>query len=402
MRGAFRIEKQVTGGAARAGVLSLTHGDVQTPVFMPVGTQATVKGLTPVELEALGAQILLGNTYHLYLRPGPALVERLGGLHSLMAWPRPLLTDSGGFQVFSLGFGREHGVGKIASIFPGETAQAPRSAPSVHARLVRIDDDGVTFTSHIDGSTHRLTPEVSITVQEQLGADVILAFDECTSPLAGYEYTREALARTHRWAERSVAARRDTPQALFGIVQGGEYRDLREASARAIGALPFDGVAIGGSLGKSKADMHAVLDWTVPLLPSRWPRHLLGIGDPEDLLAGVARGIDMFDCVSPTRLGRHGVLFVPTGRLHIDNAAYRDDPGPVQADCSCYACQHFSRAYLRHLFQANEMLGPRLATIHNLSFLISLMREIRESILADRFEPFAAEFLGRWRGDGSA
>ena len=414
----FQVVKQVRDGQARAGVLTLHHGTVETPVFMPVGTQATVKGVSPAELEALGAQIVLGNTYHLYLRPGPELVARLGGLHALMAWPHPILTDSGGFQVFSLGFGREHGVGKIAKIFPAEGAAGPgvgavapaagggageATAPARgqggrgHARLSRIDDDGVTFTSHIDGSPHRLTPERSIAIQEDLGADVILAFDECTSPLAGYEYTRTALARTHRWAERCVAARRPTPQALFGIVQGGEYQDLREESARFIGGLPFDGVAIGGSLGKSKADMHRVLEWTVPLLPAAWPRHLLGIGEPEDLLAGIARGVDLFDCVAPTRLGRHGVVYVPTGRLHIDNASYREDPAPIQDDCGCYTCRHFSRAYLRHLFTANEMLGPRLATLHNLHFLIAMVRQARQSILDGDFPAFAARFLARWR-----
>jgi tRNA-guanine transglycosylase len=400
----FRTVATGGEGRARAGVLTLPHGEVETPVFMPVGTQATVKGLSPAELEALGAQIVLANTYHLFLRPGADLVAQLGGLHALMSWPRPILTDSGGFQVFSLGFGLEHGVGKIAKIFPAEgaSATAPAARPggrasgegSPHARLSRIDDDGVSFTSHVDGSPRRLTPELSIAIQEQLGADVILAFDECTSPLAGYDYTRQALERTHHWAERCLAARRPTPQALFGIVQGGEYADLRAASARFIGSLPFDGVAIGGSLGKSKADMHAVLDWTIPLLPAEWPRHLLGIGEPEDLFEGIARGVDMFDCVSPTRLGRHGVLYVPEGRLHIDNAAHREDPAPLQPGCACYTCQHFSRAYLRHLFVAGEMLGPRLATIHNLHFLIDLVRQIRRSILEDRFTAFRDQVLG--------
>jgi len=395
----FRVEKQDSQSRARAGVLTLPHGEVLTPVFMPVGTQATVKGLTPVELEALGAQIVLANTYHLYLRPGPELVAALGGLHALMAWERPILTDSGGFQVFSLGFGREHGVGKIAKTFPAEAGGGVQAGTGGrgHARLTRVDEDGVTFTSHIDGSPHRLTPERSIRIQEDLGADVILAFDECTSPLAGYEYTRQALARTHRWAERCLAARQPTPQALFGIVQGGEYQDLREESARFIASLPFDGVAIGGSLGQSKADMHRVLDWTVPHLPDAWPRHLLGIGEPEDLFAGVARGVDMFDCVAPTRLGRHGVLYVPDGRLHIDNAAYREDPAPIQDGCDCYTCRHFSRAYLRHLFVANEMLGPRLATIHNLRFLVRLVEEMRQSILAGRFAACQRAFLDRWQ-----
>jgi queuine tRNA-ribosyltransferase len=399
----FRVIRQATGSLARAGVLSLPHGAVETPAFVPVATQATVKGLSPAELEALGVQIVLANTYHLYLRPGAEVVAQLGGLHRFMAWPRPLMTDSGGFQVFSLGFGLEHGVGKIAKIFPAEAPPGervgegrPRGA-SGQGRLVQIDDDGVTFTSHLDGSTHRLTPERSIAIQELLGADIILAFDECTSPLAGYDYTRQALARTHCWAERCLAARRPTPQALFGIVQGGEYRDLREESARFIAALPFDGVAIGGSLGQSKADMHRVLEWTIPLLPEAWPRHLLGIGEPEDLFACIARGIDMFDCVAPTRLGRHGILYVPTGRLHIENAVYREDPSPVQADCMCYTCRHFSRAYLRHLFVANEMLGPRLATLHNLHFLTRLVREIRQSILEDRFAELQQQFLAGWR-----
>jgi len=404
----FRTLARSTDSRARAGVLTLPHGEVETPVFMPVGTQATVKGLTPAELEAVGAQIILANTYHLYLRPGAELVAELGGLHALMGWQRPILTDSGGFQVFSLGFGLEHGVGKIAKIFPAEAdgegaasrGRERRAEGSPHARLSRIDDDGVSFTSHIDGSPRRLTPETSIGIQEQLGADVILAFDECTSPLASYEYTREALERTHRWAERCLAARRPTPQALFGIVQGGEYPDLREASARTISSLPFEGVAIGGSLGKSKADMHRVLEWTIPHLPEEWPRHLLGIGEPEDLFAGIERGVDMFDCVAPTRLGRHGVLYVPTGRLHIANAAYREDPSAVQADCACYTCRHFSRAYLRHLFAANEMLGPRLATIHNLHFLIGLVRAIRDSILEDRFTVYRDRFLSAWQPAG--
>jgi tRNA-guanine transglycosylase len=400
----FDVLKRATDSAARVGRLELPHGVVDTPVFMPVGTQATVKGLSPDEVEALGAQIILANTYHLYLRPGPELVAELGGLHGLMGWQRPILTDSGGFQVFSLGFGREHGVGKIAKIFPAEAAGGkPQPLPptrSPHARLTRIDEDGVTFTSHIDGSTHRFTPERSIAIQEKLGADVILAFDECTSPLADYAYTRRAMERTHRWAERSAAAR-TTPQALFGIVQGGEYQDLREESAEFIGGLPFDGVAIGGSLGKSKGDMHRVLDWTVPALPERWPRHLLGIGEPEDLFAAVARGIDMFDCVAPTRLGRHGMVYAPQGRLHILNAAYREDPEPIEAGCPCYTCAHFSRAYLRHLFVANEMLGPRLATIHNLQFLVRLMGAIRQAILDDGLAALQQQFLARWSADGA-
>ena len=401
----FEIEQRAPDGAARAGLLHLPHGVVETPVFMPVGTLATVKGVTPDELASLGAEIVLGNTYHLHLRPGAEVVEQLGGLHRFMNWPRPILTDSGGYQVFSLGFGREHGVGKIANIFPaegaGERLPAARQERG-HAKLARIDEDGVDFSSHIDGSPRRLTPELSIAIQEQLGADVILAFDECTSPLAGPEYTRVALERTHRWAARSLAARRDTPQALFGIVQGGEYRELRELSARTIAGMAFDGVAIGGSLGQSKADMHRVLEWSVPLLPERWPRHLLGIGEPIDLIEGVARGVDMFDCVAPTRLARHGVLYVAEGRLHIEQARYREDDNPIEVECDCYTCQRFTRAYLRHLFLAGEMLGPRLATLHNLRFLIRFMKGLRNSILRGGFARFRAEWQERWDAASSS
>jgi queuine tRNA-ribosyltransferase/7-cyano-7-deazaguanine tRNA-ribosyltransferase len=366
---------------------------------MPVGTLATVKSLTPDDLRELGAELVLANTYHLYLRPGPDLVASLGGLHNFMAWPRPILTDSGGYQVFSLGFALEHGVGKLAKTFPGEEARAPRQP--LRARLTRIDEAGVTFTSHVDGSTHRLTPERSIEIQEKLGADIILAFDECTSPLSSYEYTREATERTHRWAVRCLDAKRHADQALFGIVQGGEYRDLREASARFVGGLPFPGFAIGGSLGKSKEDMHRILEWVAPLLPEDRPRHLLGIGEPDDLFECVERGVDMFDCVGPTRLGRHGVLYTPDGRLSIRNATYKTDPLPPDPECDCYTCRHFSRAYLRHLFVAEELLGYRLATIHNLRFVLSLLRRIRASICDGSFAELKASILARYRGEAS-
>ncbi len=390
----FHVEARLPGTAARAAVLSTPHGEVRTPAFIPVGTLATVKSLTPDDLLGLGAEIILANTYHLYLRPGADLVAALGGLHDFMAWQRPILTDSGGYQVFSLGFALEHGVGKIARTFPGPEASAPRQP--IHARLARIDDDGVTFTSHVDGSTHRLTPEKSIEIQEKLGADIILAFDECTSPLSSYEYTRQATQRTHRWALRCLEARRRADQGLFGVVQGGAFQDLREESARFIGGLPFAGFAIGGSLGKSKADMHDVLGWVVPRLPEDRARHLLGIGEPEDLLECVERGVDLFDCVAPTRLGRHGILYTPDGRLNIRNAAFRIDPRPPDAECECYTCRHFSRAYLRHLFVAEELLGYRLATIHNLHFTLTLVRNIRRSILDGTFQDLKAAFLARY------
>lgn len=398
----FTIE--ATDGAARAGTLHTPHGDVPTPAFAAVGTQAAVKALAPDDLRAAGVDVVLANTYHLYLRPGAETVARLGGLARFMSWHGPTMTDSGGFQVFSLGFGLEHGVGKIASMFPDE-GDAPGRLPPArprNERLTRVDDDGVTFVSHLDGSRHRFTPEISIRVQESLGADILLAFDECTSPLHDHAYTREALGRTHRWAVRCLEAHR-TGQALYGIVQGGAYPDLREESARFIGGLPFDGFAVGGSLGRSKADMHRVLDWTLPLLPQARPRHLLGIGDVEDLFEGVARGIDTFDCVGPTRLARNGALLLRPAagggprnrfRLNIRNAAHAHDDGPVDPGCRCYTCRTFSRAYLRHLFRAGELLAFRLATLHNLTVMTDLMRDIRAAVRAGELEALRREWLG--------
>ncbi len=382
-------------GPARAGRLVTPHGEAETPALVIVATQATVKGLTPEEVRAAGTEIVLANTYHLYLRPGADLVARLGGLHRFMGWAGPLMTDSGGFQVFSLGFALEHGVGKVAKTFPGTEFEPP--ARGIKPRLVAIDDDGVTFTSHLDGSRHRFTPEKSIEVQEKLGADIIFAFDECTSPLHDFEYTRQALERTHRWALRCLAARTRSDQALLGIVQGGAYRELREASARFIGSLPFDGYAIGGSLGRSKAEMWQVVDWVVPLLPEGRPRHLLGIGEPEDLLGGIARGIDLFDCVAPTRLGRHGAAYTRRGRLNLRAAAFREDPEPIEAGCDCYTCRRFSRAYLRHLFNAGEMLGPRLVTIHNIRFLQRLVEGARAALRAGALHDYIADFLASYR-----
>ena len=348
-------------------------------------------------MRELGAGIVLANTYHLFLRPGAETIRELGGLHRFMAWNGPIVTDSGGFQVFSLGSGIEHGVGKQIGMFPGEDAGTSRRPRGQAARLVRIDDDGGTFTSHIDGSRQRLTPEISIAVQEALGADIILAFDEPTSPLHEADYTREAMLRTHRWAERCLAARSRSDQALYGIVQGGAFEDLRSASAAFIGGLPFDGVAIGGSLGKSKADMHLVLDWSNVQLPERWPRHLLGIGEPEDLFSCVERGIDQFDCVSPTRLGRHGLVYTPTGKLSVTGPEHKDDPRPIQSDCGCYTCSTgFSRGYIRHLFAANELLAYTLTSLHNLYFIVQLMGAIRRAVREDRLTELRDEFLARY------
>jgi queuine tRNA-ribosyltransferase len=411
----FEIISHDPNTRARAGILRTAHGDIETPAFMAVATQASVKALTPDDLERAGLQLLIANTYHLALRPGAEKIAELGGLHAFMNWQHPLMTDSGGFQVFSLGAAIRDGVGKIADIFPDEdTAEKQRRRgargnvssallpPRTPARdsgtpLCQIDDDGVTFRSHLDGALMRLDPERSMQIQHQLGADLVVAFDECTSPLDSYDYTRTALARTHRWAERCLEqhakTQRDAPrQSLFGIVQGGAYRDLREESARVIGGLPFDGLCIGGSLGKSKKEMHAILDWTIPLLPDDKPRHLLGIGELQDIVAGVARGIDLFDCASPTRWARNGALIVskeiaenPEQRINISNARFALDRAPIDPNCDCYTCQNFSRAYVHHLHRARELIYYRLATIHNLQMMTRLMRDIRDAIRAESF-----------------
>ena len=406
----FGITARDPNTRARAGVIHTAHGDIETPAFMAVATQASVKALTPDDLESVNLQLLIANTYHLALRPGAEQVAELGGLHAFMNWQHPLMTDSGGFQVFSLGAAIRDGVGKIADIFPEEDAdknQLPnhpitQSPNPKGTPLCKIDDDGVTFRSHLDGAIMRLDPERSLQIQHQLGADLVVAFDECTSPLDTYEYTREALARTHRWAERCLAQHAKTRreyQSLFGIVQGGAYRDLREESARLIGNLPFEGLAIGGSLGKSKKDMHAILDWTIPLLPDAKPRHLLGIGELRDIVEGVARGIDLFDCASPTRWARNGALLVSRDiaenaeqRINISNARWAMNRAPIDPVCDCYTCQHFTRAYLHHLHRASELIYYRLASIHNLRFTMRFMRDLRAAIRAGTFAEFRAQY----------
>ncbi|MBI5651766.1 MAG: tRNA guanosine(34) transglycosylase Tgt [Chloroflexi bacterium] len=409
----FEITSRDSHTRARAGIIHTAHGDIETPAFMAVATQATVKALTPDDLEQIGLHLLIANTYHIALRPGANQVAELGGLHAFMNWQRALMTDSGGFQVFSLGTAIRDGVGKIADIFPEENSTESQSLnPSISQSpkskgtpLCKIDDDGVTFRSHLDGALMRLDPEISLTIQHQLGADFVVAFDECTSPLDSYEYTRVALARTHRWAERCLeqhAKTRRDYQSLFGIVQGGAYRDLREESARVIGGLPFDGLCIGGSLGKSKKEMHAILDWTIPLLPDAKPRHLLGIGELQDIVEGVARGIDLFDCAAPTRWARNGALIVsreiaenPERRLNIGNARFALDRAPIDPTCDCYACKNFSRAYVHHLHRAKELTYYRLASIHNLRMLMRFTRELRAAINAGHFAEFYAENIGR-------
>lgn len=407
----FEIEARLPGTLARAGRLTTPHGVIETPVFMPVGTKATVKSLTPEDLEALGAQIILGNAYHLEMRPGAELVQEFGGLHGFSGWKKPFLTDSGGFQVFSLGFGMEHGVGKIAKMFPNEGAAADEAGPKPSGpqrskapgeKLCKVDENGVTFRSHIDGSIHRFTPASSIDIQQKLGADIILAFDECTSPLSSYEYTKRALSRTHRWAQQSLEAKTNDHQALFGIVQGGAYEDLRLESATYINSLGFEGYAIGGSLGTTKTDMHHILEWVNPILDENKPRHLLGIGDPEDLFECIERGVDMFDCVAPTRIARHGQLYTKGGKVNIKNLRFRHDHGPIDETCTCTTCQKYSRGYLRHLFMEEELLYYRLSSIHNLHFLVHLAKAIRQSILDGTFHQFKSEFLAGYGAKAAA
>ena len=351
---------------ARLGRIDTPHGPIDTPAFAPVGTQATVKALDPRDLREVGAELILANTYHLYLRPGADVVAEMGGLHRFMGWDGPILTDSGGFQVFSLAESRV------------------------------VSDDGVVFRSHIDGSQHTFTPEKVVQIQEQLGADIIMCLDECAEP-HDRAYNEAALARTHAWAARCRMAQRRDDQALFGIVQGGIFSDLRQQSAEFLVSLGFPGYAIGGlSVGESKPDMYGMLDVTVPLLPAGKPRYLMGVGAPEDLLEAVARGVDLFDCVLPTRLARNAALFTRQGRINIRNAQFERDPAPIEAGCGCYTCQHFSRAYLRHLFKAKEILAARLATIHNVHFLLALMRDVRQAILEGIFGTFKAGFLSAY------
>jgi queuine tRNA-ribosyltransferase len=366
MSNSFQFEIISKEGRARAGIFSTPHGDLLTPIFAPVGTQASVKSVSPAQLLDLNVNLILANTYHLYLRPGDELIARLGGLHEFMHWDHPILTDSGGFQVFSLADNR------------------------------KIDADGVTFKSHIDGSTHRITPEKSISIQENLGADIIMAFDECSPPYDLY-LNEVSLEHTHTWAERCLKAKTREDQALFGIIQGGIYHELRKRSIDYLISLDFPGYAIGGlSVGETKLETHTILELVDAYLPENKPRYLMGVGSPEDLVSGVLRGVDIFDCVLPTRLARHHVAITRTGRLNIANARYSSDALPIYESCSCYACQNFSRAYLRHLIMAKEILGATLLTIHNLHTLVSLMGDIRQAIQQNRFTNFADDFLENW------
>lgn len=377
----FKLEN--TDGNARAGIISTTHGQIPTPIFMPVGTQATVKSLDSDDLRALNAPIILANTYHLHLRPGEDLVEKCGGLHKFMNWDRSMLTDSGGFQVFSLN---------------------SRGNTEKQGKLVKIDDDGVTFNSHIDGSKHRFTPESSIEIQHKLGADIIMAFDECTPDDADKKYAKKAMVRTHEWAKKSLKYHQKNnqkKQLLFGIAQGANFSDLRLESTKFIASLDFDGMAVGGeSIGYNPEATKNILENVIPIFPKDKPRYAMGVGaSPKDLFEVVERGVDMFDCVSPTRLARNGSLYVgpeenKNFRLNIDNAEYRLDQNPIDKKCSCPVCQKYTRAYLHHLFATKELTAYRLATIHNLSFFLNLMSDIRRSIQEKKFLSLKKEWLG--------
>lgn len=375
--GPVNFQLLASDGAARRGQITTPHGSAQTPMFMPVATQATVKGLTFDEVRSLGAQTVLSNAYHLYLRPGVRRVQDAGGLHRFMGWDGPILTDSGGYQAFSMG------------------------------SLRKVDDAGITFRSHIDGSQHVFTPKTAIENQHGIGADIIMCFDQCVFSAGEPQSVRDAMYRTHRWAGQCYETHAASPnagrQALFGIVQGGTIPDLRVESTEFITSIPFDGYAIGGlAVGETKAEMHAVTEQVCAGLPTDKPRYLMGVGSPEDLVNSVALGVDMFDCVLPTRVARNGALFTPTGRINIANSRYAEQDSPLDDGCDCFACANYTAAYLRHLFKAREMLGPRLASIHNLRFVLRLMADVRDAIAANRFADFRANFLATYRPTNEA
>jgi queuine tRNA-ribosyltransferase len=416
----FKIEKEVKhevnntskGDIARAGVIHTDHGDILTPAFITVGTKATVKSLSPEQVKDLGAQAVLANTYHLYLEPGDEIVKKSGGLHKFMNWNGPTFTDSGGFQAFSLGAGLGKKVSKVSNenernneslIENKEQNQNSDNDQNINEELfalkAKVTEDGVLFKSIIDGSSHIFTPERSMEIQHNIGADIIFAFDECTSPHASYEYQKEAMDRTHRWAERSLDFHKQAKvkgstyesQALFGIVQGGRYRDLRKQSAEIIGSMDFPGFGIGGSFDKE--DMHNAVGWVNSYLPKDKPKHLLGIGEPVDMLLAIEKGVDTFDCVAPTRIARNGGIYTKKGRINILNSQYRQDFSPIEQGCDCYTCKNYTKAYIAHLFRAKEMFAASLASIHNLYFVTNLVKGAREAILNDNFLKYKEEFI---------
>ncbi|WP_225731859.1 tRNA guanosine(34) transglycosylase Tgt [Nocardia sp. JCM 34519.1] len=401
----FTIGTRLDGRHGRTGVLSTPHGDIATPAFIPVGTKATVKAVLPETMKELGAQALLANAYHLYLQPGPDIVDEAGGLSKFMNWPGPTFTDSGGFQVMSLGVGFK----KVLAM----EAVDVRSDDVIAAgkeRLAHVDDDGVTFRSHLDGSRHRFTPEVSMGIQHRLGADIMFAFDELTTLLNTRAYQEKSLQRTHAWAQRCIdeherltAERTHRPyQALFAVIQGAQYEDLRRKACRDLEAIRgragtgFDGYGIGGAL--EKHNLGTIVGWCCDELPEEKPRHLLGISEPEDLFVAVENGADTFDCVNPSRVGRNAAIYVDQGRFNINTSRFRRDFTPIDETCDCYTCANYTRAYLHHLFKAKEMLAATLCTIHNERFTVRLVDRIRESIAGGYFDDYRAEFMGAWRG----
>ncbi len=394
----FKIKKELGGTLARTGELTTEHGVIQTPAFVPVATKATIKALTPEQVKDLGAQVVLANTYHLFLQPGDELVRDAGGLGKFMNWSGPTMTDSGGFQVFSLGAAYGKGLSKInkekGELLLTEADEDREEIP----KIASIDPNGVTFRSHLNGDAHYFTPEKSIEIQHNLGADIIFAFDECTSPQETNHYQREALDRTHRWAKRSLEhhGKLGGNQALFGIVQGGRSEILRKESAEYIGSLDFDGFGIGGSFAKE--DMTTAVQWVNSVLPKEKPRHLLGIGEPEDLFMGVENGVDLFDCVAPTRIARNGGLYTSVGKIHLMNTRFIKDFSKPDESCECYTCKNYTKAYLAHLFRANEMLAATLASIHNLYFLIHLVDNMRKAIEQGNFMEYKEKFLKKYLG----
>ena len=400
----FTIEKKLEGTLGRAGTLETKHGVIKTPAFVTVGTKAAVKALVPDQVAGTGAQVVLSNTYHLYLQPGHERIEKAGGLGKFMNWSGPTMTDSGGFQVFSLGSAYGKGIGKLLK--PSTEPILSAAPEDAKPKLVEIDHDGAMFRSHLDGSAHYFTPEKSIEIQHAIGADMIFAFDECTSPMEPFAYQRQALDRTHRWGKRSLEYHLKADngthckkQALFGIVQGGRHEELRKESAEKTAAMEvdgrgFDGFGIGGSFAKE--DMSTAVRWVNEILPEEKPRHLLGIGEPEDLFMAVENGCDLFDCTGPTRLGRTGTIYTKRGKIHLHNKEFRDDFGVPDKDCHCYTCKNYTRAYLSHLFHAKEMEAGTLASIHNIHFIVKLVDDMRAGILDGTFDEVRQKFLAEY------
>jgi queuine tRNA-ribosyltransferase len=405
----FKVIKEHSNGKARVGELHTAHGVIQTPAFIPVGTKATVKSLTPEQIQSIGAQAVLANTYHLYLEPGDQIIQQAGGIQNFMNWHGPTITDSGGFQVFSLGAAFGHSISKITKgnedeiMLPYEQEVIEGKKRS-NAGKARIDENGVTFRSHIDGSAHYFTPEKSIEIQHNIGADIIFAFDECTSPMEGEHYQKRSLDRTHRWAKRCLdfhqSKENSSRQALYAVIQGGRFEALRKESADVLAHMKtengeeFDGFGIGGSF--EKKDMSSAVVWSNEHLPKEKPRHLLGIGEVEDLFMGVENGCDTFDCVAATRIARNGQVYTNIGKINLMNEKFKADFTPIDTECDCYTCKNFTRAYLSHLFRGKEMLAGTLATIHNLRFIVKLVDDMRAHLLTETFEKFRDEFLKKY------